>query len=46
MRTQIAVEDVRRIAGFMTLTPAEGGWNLAVRNPRNGKPHLSGRVAA
>jgi DNA polymerase III subunit delta' len=30
MRTQIAVEDVRRIAGFMTLTPAEGGWRVAV----------------
>ncbi|MDQ2761975.1 MAG: DNA polymerase III subunit delta', partial [Pseudomonadota bacterium] len=26
MKTQIAVEDVRRINGFMSLTPAEGGW--------------------
>ena len=30
MRTQIAVDDVRRIAGFMALTPAEGGWRVAV----------------
>ena len=30
MRTQIAVDDVRRISGFMSLTPAEGGWRVVV----------------
>jgi DNA polymerase III subunit delta' len=30
MKTQIAVEDVRRINGFMSLTPAEGGWRVVV----------------
>ncbi len=30
MRTVIAVEDIRRIAGFMNLTPAEGGWRVAI----------------
>ena len=30
MRTQIAVDDVRRINGFMALTPAEGGWRVAI----------------
>ncbi|MEJ0019869.1 MAG: DNA polymerase III subunit delta' [Acetobacteraceae bacterium] len=30
MRTQIAVEDVRRIGGFMSLTPAEGGWRIVI----------------
>lgn len=30
MKTQIAVEDVRKINGFMSLTPAEGGWRVAV----------------
>jgi DNA polymerase III subunit delta' len=30
MRTQIAVDDVRRISNFMSLTPAEGGWRVAV----------------
>lgn len=30
MRTQIAVEDVRRISAFMSLTPAEGGWRVAI----------------
>ncbi|HET7881121.1 MAG TPA: DNA polymerase III subunit delta' [Acetobacteraceae bacterium] len=29
-RTQIAVDDVRRIGGFMSLTPAEGGWRIVV----------------
>ena len=29
-RTQIAVEDVRKINGFMALTPAEGGWRVAI----------------
>ena len=29
-RTVIAVEDVRRITGFMSLTPAEGGWRVAI----------------
>ena len=30
MRTQIAVDDVRRITNFMSLTPAEGGWRVVV----------------
>ncbi len=30
MRTQIAVEDIRKINGFMALTPAEGGWRVAI----------------
>ena len=30
MRTQIAVEDVRGIGSFMSLTPAEGGWRVAI----------------
>jgi DNA polymerase-3 subunit delta' len=30
MKSQIAVEDVRKIAGFMSLTPAEGGWRVVV----------------
>ena len=30
MRTQIAVDDVRRISDFMSLTPAEGGWRVVV----------------
>jgi len=30
MRTQIAVEDVRKINNFMALTPAEGGWRVAI----------------
>ncbi len=30
MRTQIAVEDVRKINSFMALTPAEGGWRVVV----------------
>ena len=30
MRTQIAVDDVRRINGFMSLTPAEGGWRVVI----------------
>jgi DNA polymerase-3 subunit delta' len=30
MKTQIAVEDVRKITGFMSLTPAEGGWRVVV----------------
>jgi DNA polymerase III subunit delta' len=30
MRTQIAVDDVRRITNFMSLTAAEGGWRVAV----------------
>ena len=29
-RSQIAVEDVRRISSFMSLTPAEGGWRIAI----------------
>ena len=30
MRSQIAVEDVRKINAFMALTPAEGGWRVAI----------------
>ena len=30
MRTQIAVEDVRKVGAFMSLTPAEGGWRVVV----------------
>jgi len=30
MKTQIAVEDVRKINPFMSLTPAEGGWRVVV----------------
>ena len=30
MRTQIAVDDVREISDFMSLTPAEGGWRVVV----------------
>jgi DNA polymerase-3 subunit delta' len=30
MKIQIAVEDVRKINGFMSLTPAEGGWRVVV----------------
>jgi DNA polymerase III subunit delta' len=30
LRTVIAAEDVRRITGFMSLTPAEGGWRVAI----------------
>lgn len=30
MRTQIAVDDVRKISIFMSLTPAEGGWRVVV----------------
>ena len=30
LRKVITVEDVRRVAGFMALTPAEGGWRVAL----------------
>jgi DNA polymerase-3 subunit delta' len=30
MRTQIAVDDIRRVSAFMSLTPAEGGWRVAI----------------
>ncbi len=30
MKTQIAVDDVRDIPKFMTLTPAEGGWRVVI----------------
>ena len=30
LRTEIAVDDVRRITDFMRLTPAEGGWRVVV----------------
>jgi DNA polymerase-3 subunit delta' len=29
-KREIAVDDVRRINGFMGLTPAEGGWRIAI----------------
>jgi DNA polymerase-3 subunit delta' len=29
-RTQIIVDDARKIGGFMSLTPAEGGWRVVV----------------
>ena len=29
-RTEIVVEDTRAIAGFLRLTPAEGGWRIVV----------------
>lgn len=29
-RTEIIVDDVRDLGGFMRLTPAEGGWRIAV----------------
>ena len=29
-RTEIVVDDVRAIAGFLRLTPAEGGWRVVV----------------
>ncbi len=30
VRTQIAIDDVRKIINFMHLTPAEGGWRVIV----------------
>jgi len=30
MRTQIAIEDVRRVGPFLSLTPAEGGWRVVI----------------
>lgn len=30
LRSQIAVEDVRRITGFLRLTPAEAGWRVVI----------------
>jgi DNA polymerase III subunit delta' len=30
LRTQIAVDDIRKINAFMALTPAEGGWRVAI----------------
>jgi len=30
LRTQIAVDDIRNIPAFMSLTPAEGGWRVAI----------------
>jgi DNA polymerase-3 subunit delta' len=30
LRSQIAVDDIRRISAFMALTPAEGGWRVAI----------------
>jgi DNA polymerase III subunit delta' len=30
LRTQIAVDDIRKINAFMALTPAEGGWRVTI----------------
>ena len=30
LRTEIVVDDVRAIGGFLSLTPAEGGWRVVV----------------
>jgi DNA polymerase III subunit delta' len=30
MRSEIVVNDARKIGGFMSLTPAEGGWRVVV----------------
>jgi DNA polymerase-3 subunit delta' len=30
LRTEIVIDDVRGIGGFMALTPAEGGWRVAI----------------
>jgi DNA polymerase-3 subunit delta' len=30
LRTEIVVDDVRGIGGFMSLTPAEGGWRVVI----------------
>jgi len=30
LRTQIPVEDVRRVGAFLSLTPAEGGWRVVI----------------
>lgn len=30
MRTQIAVDDVRKVPSFLSLTPAEGGWRVVI----------------
>lgn len=30
LKQQIAVEDIRKITNFMSLTPAEGGWRVVV----------------
>jgi len=37
-RTEIVVDDVRRIADFLRLTPAEGGWRVVVVD---GADHLN-----
>lgn len=44
LRGEIVIDDIRRIAGFLRLTPAEGGWRVVVidgaenvnRNSANG----------
>jgi len=30
LRTEIAVDDVRTVGGFLSLTPAEGGWRVVI----------------
>jgi DNA polymerase-3 subunit delta' len=30
LRTEIVVEDVRGVGGFLSLTPAEGGWRVVI----------------
>ena len=41
-RTEIVVEDARDIAGFLRLTPAEGGWRVVVVD---GAEHLNRNAA-
>ena len=41
-RTEIVVDDVRRIADFLRLTPAEGGWRVVVVD---GADHLNRNAA-
>ncbi len=41
-RTEIVVEDARDIAGFLRLTPAEGGWRVVVVD---GAEHLNRSAA-
>ena len=36
MRTQTAIDDVRKVNAFMSLTPAEGGWRVVVLDGADG----------
>lgn len=42
VRTEIVVDDVREVADFMRLTPAEGGWRVVVLD---GAEHLNRNAA-